>query len=248
MFTRKFIPLFVTVIVVAVSLLWTSGAKAGSAPCGGNVTVAAADTLRKIADRCFTTVAALQLANVISNPNMIHIGQVLVMPGALLRGNGVTDIYIVKHGDTLKTLAGDFNTSMDVLLSLNPALANPNLIYEGQRMNVPTPGATPPAPPSSGDRVYFVQRGDTMKKIADRLGISLEKLANGNPQVTDINRIYVDQKLNLPVGVSVYSVARGDTLKKIAEQFGTSWEALLKLNPDIWNANLIFVGQTIKLR
>jgi len=248
MITKKFIPLFAVTLVVLVSLLSPIQAKAGSGTCGGNVTVAAGDTLRKIADRCDTTVFALQLANGISNPNLIYVGQVLVMPGALLKGNGVTDIYIVKRGDTLKSLAADFSTDLNVLLSLNPAISNANLIYEGQRLNVPTPGSIPPTPPSTPGQVYVVQRGDTMKKIATRLDISLETLVKANPQVPNINLIYVGQKLNLPAGISVYIVVRGDTLKKIADRFGTSLEALLSLNPDIKNANVIYVGQIIKLR
>ncbi len=248
MFTRKFIPLFAIVLVLAASLVTTTHAQAGSLPCGGNVTVMSGDTLRKIADRCYTTVAALQLANGINNPNLIYVGQVLVMPGALLQGNGVTDIYIVNRGDTLKTLAADFNTTIEVLLSLNPAIANPNLIYEGQRLNIPVPGSVPPTPPPTGSQAYFVQRGDTMKMIAYRLGVSLDVLAKANPQVLNLDLIYVGQKLNVPSGVSVYIVVRGDTLRKIADQFGTTPEALLILNPAIRNANLIYVGQIIKFR
>ena len=248
MITKKFIPLFAVILVVLVSLFSPINAKAGSGTCAGNVTVAAGDTLRKIADRCYTTVFALQLANGISNPNLIYVGQVLVMPGALLKGNGVTDIYIVKRGDTLKSLAADFNTYFSVLLTLNPAITNANLIYEGQRMNVPTPGSIPPTPVPTSGQVYVVQRGDTMKKIADRLGISLETLVQVNPQVANINLIYVVQRLNLPAGISVYIVIRGDTLKQIANRFGTTLEALLSLNPDIKNANVIYVGQIIKLQ
>lgn len=248
MFTRKFIPLFAIVVVVAASLVPISQAQAGSLPCGGNVTVMSGDTLRKIADRCYTSVAALQLANGINNPNLIYVGQVLVMPGALLHGNGVTDIYIVNRGDSLKTLAADFNTTIEVLLSLNPGITNPDLIYEGQRLNIPIPGSVPPTPPATGSQVYFVQRGDTMKKIAGRLGVSLEVLVTANPQVINIDLIYVGQKLNVPSGVSVYIVTRGDTLRKIADRFGTTLEALLILNPAITNANLIYVGQIIKFR
>src|SRR5512137_2390295 len=116
MSTRKFIPIFALFLVLAASLMTTTHAEASSLPCGGNVTVATGDTLRKIADRCYTTVAALQLANGISNPNVIYVGQVLVMPGALLKGNGVTDIYVVSHGDTLRSLAAQFNTTIDGLL------------------------------------------------------------------------------------------------------------------------------------
>jgi lysozyme len=248
MFTRKFIPFFAITLVLAVSLMSTTRAKAGSSPCGGTVTVVVGDTLRKVADRCYTTVSALQLANGISNPNLIYVGQTLLLPGALLKGNGVTDIYIVMRGDTLKSLAEGFNTNIDLLLSLNPGIFNPNLIYEGQRMNIPAYGSVTSIPPSTVGQIYIVQRGDTMKKIADRLGITLEALAKVNPQVANVNLIYAGQKLGLPAGVSVYLVAKGDTLKKIADRFGTTLDSLLKLNPGIRNANLIYIGQSIKIR
>lgn len=240
--------LFILVALLASAVAFPSSARAGSTPCGGNVTVVSGDTLRKIANRCSTTVNALKLANNISNVNLIYVGQVLVMPGALIKGSGGYDIYIVNHGDTLKQIAALFGTTMDVLLSLNPAITNANLIYAGQRMTVPAPGSTIPTPVPSGGQIYIVQRGDTMKKIASRLGITLDALVKANPQVTDINLIYVGQKLNVPDGVSVYIVVKGDTLKKIAERFGTTWQNLMTLNPDIKNANLIYVGQIIKLK
>ena len=175
------------------------------------------------------------------------------MPGALLRGSGGSDIYIVNHGDTLKKIAGNFGTTMEVLLSLNPGITNANLIYAGQRMTVPAPGntvptPTPTSPPATSAQTYTVQRGDTMKIIANRLGITLDALTKSNPQVTNINLIYVGQKLNIPDGISVYVVVKGDTLKKIADRFATTWQNLQALNPDIKNANLIYVGQVIKLK
>ena len=248
MFTRKFIPILAIALVLSASLMMTTHAEAGSLPCGGSVTIVTGDTLRIIADRCYTTVAALQLANGISNLNLIYVGQVLVMPGALLKGNGVTDIYIVSHGDTLRSLAAVFNTTIDTLLSLNPGIFNANLIYEGQRLNIPANGGTPTTPPPTGSAVYVVQRGDTLKKIAGRLGIDLEMLVKANPQVFNINLIYVGRKLNLPGGLSTYVVARGDTLRKIADRFGTTLENLLGMNPNIRNANLIYVGQIIRFR
>ena len=252
MFTKRLFQFLILVALIFSAFAIPTSALAGSSVCGGSVTVASSDTLRKIADRCGTTVNALKLANNISNVNLIYVGQVLVMPGALLKGSGGTDIYIVNHGDTLKQIAANFSTSLDVLLSLNPAITNANLIYAGQRLTVPTPGGTNPTPvptplPTSG-QTYTVQSGDTMKKIATRLGITLDALVKANPQVTDINKIYVGQKLNLPAGVSVYIVVKGDTLKKIAERFGTTWQNLMTLNPDIKDANKIYVGQIIKLK
>ncbi len=249
MFTRKIIQIVVIAVLVISALALPGSARAGSALCGGSVTVAAGDTLRKIAERCGTTINALKLANNLKDVNVISVGQVLVMPGALLKGSGGVDIYIVNHGDTLKQIANTFNTTLENLLKLNPAISNANLIYAGQRLNVPTPsGTTPPTPPPTSGQTYTVVKGDTMRKIAARLGVTLETLAKANPQVTDLNKIYVGQKLNVPESASVYIVVKGDTLRKIAERFGISVESLLKLNPDIKNANLIYVGQIIKLK
>jgi hypothetical protein len=52
MSTRKFIPIITILLVLAVSLMVTTHAEASSLPCGGSVTVATGDTLRKIADGC----------------------------------------------------------------------------------------------------------------------------------------------------------------------------------------------------
>ncbi len=51
-------------------------------PVGGSYTVRAGDTLSSIAARHGTTVSALAAANNIANPNLIRVGQVLVIPGA----------------------------------------------------------------------------------------------------------------------------------------------------------------------
>jgi peptidoglycan endopeptidase LytE len=257
MINQKWLLIFICSVMLFTMLASPSNALAGSTPCGGSVTVASGDTLQKIANRCSTSVNALKLANNITNVNSIKVGQVLVMPGALIKGNAGIDIYIVNHRDTLSQIARDFKTTLSNLLKLNPSITNPNLIFAGYRLNVPSlstppqptpiPSPTTTPPPTTG-QIYIVQKGDTMSKIAKRLGISLTALVKANPQVTNINRIYVGQKLNIPDGVSVYIVVKGDTLKKIADRFGTTWQALWKLNPDIKNPNLIFVGQIIKLR
>lgn len=56
---------------------------AGTTGCGGGVAIRPGDTLARIASRCGTTMAALLRANPqITNPNVIHVGQVVRMPGA----------------------------------------------------------------------------------------------------------------------------------------------------------------------
>jgi len=251
MSTKKFFQLLVLVSMLVASFATTTSASAAYY-CGTSVTVVNGDTLRKIADRCGTTVSALRRANPeIGSGNLIYPGQVLLLPGTILYGGNGYNTYIVMRGDTLKSLANRFGTSMDVLVSLNADITNINIIYEGQRMVVPSgsgvPSTPPPAPAPSSGQVYTVQRGDTLRKIAGRLNTTVDAILNVNPQIYNPNLIYVGQAINLPAGLSTYVVQRGDTLKIIAARFGTSWEYLLALNPQITNANLIYVGQVIRV-
>lgn len=230
--------------------LFASTSPAFAAGCGSSVAVVSGDTLRKIADRCGTTVSALRRANPeIGSGNLIFPGQVLQLPGTILGTDGGYFIYIVARGDTLRGLATRFATTVDALLAANKNITNPNVIYEGQRLIVyvaPVPPPTTP-PPSSGV-VYYVRRGDTLRNIASRLSITVEAILQINPQITNPNLIYVGQAITLPAGISSYIVQSGDTLRIIANKFGTTVEALLALNPNITNANLIYVGQVINVR
>ncbi|HSB00964.1 MAG TPA: LysM peptidoglycan-binding domain-containing protein [Anaerolineales bacterium] len=250
--TKKFLQLFVLIAMLLTSLAFTSPAFA--AGCGTSVTVVSGDTLRKIADRCGTTVSALRLANPeIGNGNLIFPGQVLLLPGAILYGNNGYDTYIIARGDTLKSLAIRFGTSVGTLLSLNGNITNANVIYEGQRLVVPSgravPGNPPPNNPPPSGPLYYAQRGDTLRKIAAKYGTTVDALLRLNPQITNPNIIYVGQAIAVPgAGSSTYVVQRGDTLRIIANKFGTTVDTLLMLNPKIRNPNLIYVGQVITVR
>ena len=247
MSTKKFFQLLVLVSVLVASFATTTGASAAYY-CGTSVTVVRGDTLREIANRCGTTVYALRRANPeIGSGDLIYPNQVLLLPGALLYGNNGYNTYIVMRGDTLKALANRFGTSMEVLISLNAEITNANVIYEGQRMIVPSGSGVPSTPPPASGQSYTVQRGDTLRKIADRLNTNVDAILKVNPQIYNPNLIYTGQVINLPAGLSTYIVQRGDTLKIIAARFGTSWESLLALNPQIANPNLIYVGQVIRI-
>lgn len=239
---KKFLQVFILLAILVSSLGFTSGVSAYS--CGTSYTVQSGETLSSIAQTCGTTVAALQLANPKANP-YIFVGQILVLPGAFWdNGNGYAT-YVVSRGDTLKSLASRFGTSMDTLASLN-SIANYNLIYEGQRMTVPSGVAVPVPPPATGG-TYTVQQGDTLKKIAARINVTVNDILLVNPQITDANLIYVGQVISLPASASYYTVQSGDTMKKIAARFGTTLDSLIVLNPQITDINKIYVGQVIRI-
>ena len=251
---KKFLQLFVLMAVVLASLATTSSAFAAAAlagQCGTSVTVVSGDTLRKIADRCGTTVAALRLANGLGWSNLIYPGQVLQLPGAILGTDGDFFIYIVARGDTLRSLANRFGTTIDALLAANPNITNRNVIYEGQHLKVyvSAPPPTQPPPPPGGS-VYYVQRGDTLRKIAARYGTTVDALLKLNPQIKNPNIIYIGQAITVSGQASSqnHTVQRGETLRIIANKYGTTVDALISLNPGIKNPNLIYVGQVVRVR
>lgn len=248
--TKKFIQYFLLAALALATFASTSPAFAQG--CGSSVTVVSGDTLRKIADRCGTTISALQRANPhIGAGNLIYPGQVLQLPGAILGTDGGYFIYVVARGDTLKGLAVRFATTVDALLRDNPEIKNVNVIYEGQWIKVyvtATPTPPPATPPPSSGQVYYVQKGDTLRNIASRWSTTVEEILKVNPQLANPNLIYVGQAINIPLGASSYIVQKGDTLRIIAGKFGITVESLLALNPNIKNANLIYVGQVLNVR
>jgi peptidoglycan endopeptidase LytE len=223
---------------------------ASAASCGTSVTVVSGDTLRKIADRCETTIYALRRANPeIGSGNLIYPGQVLLLPGTILGSDGGYLIYIVARGDTLKGLAARFGSTVESILASNPSITNPNVIYEGQRLTIYSAPTTPPptTPPPAGGQTYYAVRGDTLRKIAAKFNTTVDAILKLNPQITNPNIIYVGQAITIPAQASNHTVQRGETLRLIANKYGTTVDAILALNPNIKNPNLIYVGQVIRV-
>jgi predicted chitinase len=49
-------------------------------------------------------------------------------------------------------------------------------------------------------RPYIVRAGDTLSRIAQRQAVSLNALRRANPQITNIDRIFPGQRVNIPDG------------------------------------------------
>ncbi|MFY9223123.1 MAG: TIGR02594 family protein [Blastocatellia bacterium] len=54
--------------------------------------------------------------------------------------NSSSNTYTVKKGDTLSEIAKDAGVSLSSVIKSNPQIKNPNLIYPGQQINMPSAG------------------------------------------------------------------------------------------------------------
>ena len=149
------------------------------------------ETLSSIARRYGTTVQALATSSHIANPNLIYVGQRLVVPCGATPPPAGGQVYVVRHGDTLSGIAYRFGVSAYAVARVNK-LQNPNLIYVGQRLVIPGGGSHLP-----GGVWYTVRRGDTLSSIAWRYGVSVWTLAKVN-KISNPNLIYAGQKLYIP--------------------------------------------------
>jgi LysM repeat protein len=90
----------------------------------------------------------------------------------------------VKRGETLSEIADEFGVTQRELQIWN-ALDSRGRIRAGQRLRVVSPDTprrvTPaPNPAASGQRTHLVRRGETLKSLAKRYGVSIQALREAN--------------------------------------------------------------------
>ena len=151
--------------------------------------------------------------------------------------------YTVRRGDTLSSIARRYGTTVQAIVQAN-GIVNPNLIFSGQRLWIPSSGG-----PGPGSTVYIVRAGDTLYAIARRYGTTHQALAALNGLRYPYT-IYVGQRLLIsgsaapPASGRIHIVQRGETLWAIALRYGTTPWAIASAN-GLWNVNLIYVGQRL---
>ncbi len=235
---------------------------AGVAPSltpGGEVThvVRAGETLSGIALRYGVTVEDLVAANGLNNPDLIFIGQVLVIPRPGATGG---QVYTIRAGDTLSAIARRYGVSVSDLVAAN-GLSNPDAIFAGQQITIPVLGGSAPAPQTNReDMVYTLQRGDSLYRISLIYSVSVDDLLAAN-DLASPNAVYPGLQIRIPTtgGAAAdasqpsttsvgrtYVVRPGDTLSRIAVQFGVTVDGLVAAN-GITRPDRIYAGQVIVL-
>lgn len=158
--------------------------------------------------------------------------------------------YVVQPGDTLSAIARRYGTTVTAIANAN-GLSNPNHIYVGQRLYIPSGGAVDPTPWPVDSTYYIVKAGDTLSGLARRFNTTVQAIAQVNG-LANVSYIWVGQKLIMPTGYAYppsvygfyYTVKPGDTLSSIAQWYGINLYTLAAVN-GIGNVSYIYVGQRI---
>ena len=94
-------------------------------------TVKSGDTLSGIGSKFGVSYQKIAADNNISNPNLIHPGDVLKINSSSAQPSYET--YVVKAGDILSSIAAKFGTTYQKIARDNN-ISNPNIIYPGQKL------------------------------------------------------------------------------------------------------------------
>jgi LysM repeat protein len=161
-----------------------------------NHTVQLGESLYRIGLQYGYSWTVLAQYNGITNPNYLTPGQVIKIPAAGTPPPTTPpgeQLYTVKRGDTLGMIAAAYGVSWVQIAEAN-GVVNPNLIYPGQVLKIPsnTPG---PAPQFS----HVVKQGETLFLISLHYGVVWTQIAEAN-SITAPYVIFPGQTLIIPGG------------------------------------------------
>lgn len=189
--------------------------------------VARGENLTLIANRYRVTVQELRDWNELRSDELA-IGQKLRIPQQDL------EWYVVKPGDNLTEIAGRHRLPVDFLRKLNGLRSS--TIHPGQKLRL--------LPSPVDEAVHVVRRGDSLSRIAQRHGTTIQRLQGINDLKDD--RIFVGQQLRLrEASAAVHIVERGDALWEIAAAYGITLARLKELNGLV--SDQIYPGQELRL-
>ena len=202
-------------------------------------TVKSGDTLYSIARNYGLSVSDIVDFNKLSS-NVLSIGQQLILPVQEKIIETDYDTYIVKSGDTLYSLAKEYNTSVDELKSINGLLSNS--LSLGQKLLVPSSIEITEEVKPSDYITYTVKSGDNLYSIANRYGVSVQEIMNFNNLSN--NLLNIGQVLKIPVSEQItYVVKSGDNLYSIANKYNTTVDSIKKKNN--LSTNNLSIGQIL---
>lgn len=127
------------------------------------------DTIESIAKKTGTTLDNIKRINDISTNSDLVVGSLIIVPKET---NSVFELYKVKQGDSIFSIARMYDVDPDTLILLN-GLEKNEYIYPNQEITVPKKDVI----------VYVTKSGDTIGAIVDNFGTDANTLNKENQRI-----------------------------------------------------------------
>lgn len=174
-----------------------------------------------------------QLAEAVVRALADYVGVTYIPPEG-----SMSNYYIVKSGDTLYSIARNYGITVNALKTANNLESN-NLTI-GMRLIIPTDITG-----SDNSNIYIVKPGDSLYKIANMYGMSVNELKTLNSLTSNLLNVGQQLKVlgNETVPANSYVVNAGDSLYSIAKKYGITVNALKTANNKV--NNMLSIGEIL---
>ena len=163
-----------------------------------------------------------------------------------------SNIYIVKSGDSLYSIARKYNTTADELKKLNNLSSN--VLNIGQVLKIPSSESNNTGSNTGTTNTYVVKSGESLYSIARKYNTTVDELKKLNNLSSNV--LSIGQVLKIPSSESnntgsntgttnTYVVKSGESLYSIARKYNTTVDEIKRLNN--LTSNLLSIGQVLKI-
>ncbi|UCZ51405.1 LysM peptidoglycan-binding domain-containing protein [Bacillus shivajii] len=171
-------------------------------------------------------------------------------------GEEQQEVYTVKQGDTLWSIANRFHTTVNAIKQHNQLTSD--TLQIGQPLLMPNGPSSTRSATDTETTTYTVVSGDTLSQIAAKNGTTVHAIKAANNLTNDF--LSIGQTLSIPSGTTTvptptestsevetttYTVVSGDTLSQIAAKYGTTVHAIKSEN-NLTN-DFLSIGQTLSI-
>ena len=166
-------------------------------------------------------------SNLLNNDNIIEI-----IFNTINKYLNEENIYLVKSGDSLYSIARKFNVTVDDIKKINNLSSN-NLSIN-QKLIIPEIIKDEPNNQDDlSNQTYIVKSGDSLYSIAKRFNTTVDdikKINNLSSNNLSINQVLLIPNISNNSSNQTYVVKSGDSLYSIARRFNTTVDDIKKIN------------------